>query len=98
MERYISETPIKASPLIESIKTSEITQQNIKPSKPIIPLVQGLISGLGDGYIKKLKDLFNITTVNNLIESDPDRIAQIPRVKPARARQWIEKGKQILQQ
>lgn len=71
--------------------------QNTSSVEFKIKLADKLISGLGTGWIGKLKDEFNIETINDLIKYNADTIARIKRISPRMARGWIEEGKRILE-
>ncbi|MFX1451465.1 MAG: leucine-rich repeat domain-containing protein [Promethearchaeota archaeon] len=56
-----------------------------------------IITGLGPIYIKKLNTIFGINTLNDLIMSDPDVIAEkIKRVSPEKAKKWISYAKKLV--
>ncbi len=71
--------------------------QNTSSVEFKIKLADKVISGLGTGWISKLKDEFNIETINDLIKYNADTIAKIKRISPRMARGWIEEGKRILE-
>ena len=91
------QTPILVDRVVKP-STSVLTPNLISAvGQRTIRLAPKVITGLGTGYIEKLKEKFNITTVNELINLNPDTIASIRGITAAKAKSWIDEGKKLLQ-
>lgn len=78
-----------------SIPAELITALQERLSNDRDPIQLEEISGIGPAYAGRLRDA-GVLSVSRLAELDPDRVADIARVSPTRAKDWIEQANRMV--